>query len=319
MTTPNSANTGSSGQVFGRPADRDEIEAIRRMADDAGTTLATVKLDSPGLPKEFAVLIDRKSGTAKSIKTLIEEFRERPARKIGTAKAFTLESFVDLTNRHKTPESVIFADTNWRQPSLTTVIDYHTKDAAGPPDNGKHRIHYEFPLSEEWAAWMGLDGQQMDQKAFAEWIEEHLPELAAPTAAEVDELEKTFNMTVASPNKMVMLSRGLQVNVESRVKTSTTLQSGEGELLFEEEHRDAAGNKLSVPGLFILAIPPFFMGEPVRMPVRLRYRVIAGQVKWTFKIFRPDVYITTQIEEDLATAAQKTGLPHFRGKPEMSA
>lgn len=296
-----------------------DIEAIRRMADDAGTTIEAFEIDALGIKGAFPVLIDRKTGAARSVKALVEEYRERPARKTGTAKVFTLESFCDLTNRHKTADSVIFADTNWHQPSLTTVVDYHSKDAVGEPDNGKHRIHYEFPLSEEWAAWMGLDGQQMDQKAFAEWIEEHLPELAAPTAAEVEDLEKTFNMAVATPNKMVMLSRGLQVNVESRVKNSTTLQSGEGEILFEEEHRDAAGNKLSVPGLFILAIPPFFMGEPVRMPVRLRYRVISGQVRWTFKIFRPDVYITSQIEEDLATAAQKTGLPHFRGKPEMPA
>lgn len=296
-----------------------DIEAIRRMADDAGTDLHIIGISSPGMPEKIPFLIDRKTGAAKSVKTLLEEYREFPARKSGIAKVFTLDSFVDLTNRHKTPDSVIFADTNWRQPSLTTVVDYHTKDASGTADNGKHRIHYEFPLSEEWDAWMRLDGQQMDQKAFAEWIEEHLPELAAPTGPEVEELEKTFNMAVATPNKMVMLSRGLQVNVESRVKISTTLQSGEGEILFEEEHRDAAGNKLSVPGLFILAIPPFFMGEPVRMPVRLRYRVISGQVRWTFKIFRPDVYITSQIEEDLATAAQKTGLPHFRGKPEMPA
>jgi uncharacterized protein YfdQ (DUF2303 family) len=296
-----------------------DIEAIRRMADDAGTSVEPATIKALGIDGTFPILIDRKSGQAKSLKPLFEEYRDRPARKSGIAKVFTLDSFIALTNRHKTVESVIFADTNWRQPSLTTVVDYHTKDPAGPPDNGKHRVHYEFPLSDEWDAWIKLDGQQMDQKAFAEWIEEHLPELAAPTADEVDELEKTFNMTVASPNKMVMLSRGLQVNVESRVKNSTTLQSGEGELLFEEEHRDAAGNKLSVPGLFILAIPPFFMGEPVRMPVRLRYRVNSGQVKWMFKIFRPDVYITTQIEADLARAAEATDLPHFRGKPEMSA
>lgn len=295
-----------------------DIEAIRRMADDSGTTLATVTLDSPGLPPQFSVLIDRKTGTAKSIKPLIEEFRERPARKTGTARAFTLESFVDLTNRHKTTDSVIFADTNWREPSLTSVIDYHQIVQGGDPDNGKHRVHYAFPLSEEWSEWIGQDGQFMDQKDFAQWIEDHLPELATPHATEVEALEQTFNLAVARPNQMVALSRGLQVHVESRVKNSTTLQTGEGELLFEEEHRDAAGNKLSVPGLFILAIPPFFMGEPVRMPVRLRYRVANGQVKWMFKIYRPDVYITTQIEADLARAAEQTSLPPFRGKPEMA-
>lgn len=319
MTTNNSANTGASGHVSGRPAALDEIDAIRRMADDAGTTLATVTLDSPGLPPQFSILIDRKSGMAKSIKPLIEEFRERPARKSGTAQTFTLESFVDLTNRHKTGDSVIFADTDWREPALTSVIDYHHNGSGAEPDNGKHRIHYAFPLTEEWSAWMRQDGQFMDQKDFAQWIEDHQPELATPLGPEISALEQTFKLSVAAPNQMVALSRGLQVHVESRVKNSTTLQTGEGELLFEEEHRDAAGNKLSVPGLFILAIPPFFMGEPVRMPVRLRYRVVGGAVKWMFKIYRPDVYITAQIEADLAKAAEQTGLPHFRGKPEMSA
>lgn len=296
-----------------------DIEAIHKLADDAGTKVEIIDCGLPGIEKKIAVLIDRKSGQAKSLKAIVEEYRDHPARKSGTAKVFTLDSFVELTNRHKTDHSVIFADTNWRQPSLTTIVDYHDKASGGSADNGKHRVHYEFPLSEEWAAWLKLDGQPLDQQTFAAWIEEHLPELAAPTADEIAELEQTFNMSVATPNKMVMLSRGLQVNVESRVKNSTTLQSGEGEILFEEEHRDAAGNKLSVPGLFILAIPPFFMGEPVRMPVRLRYRVNSGQIKWTFKIFRPDVYITNQIEADLTKAAEATGLPHYRGKPEMSA
>lgn len=308
-------NVAAPLEVFG-PID---IEAMRRMADDAGTSIELVEVDAVGIKGSVPILIDRKNGTARSLKPLIEEYRDHPARKSGIAKVFTLDSFVDLTNRHKTADSVIFADTSWRQPSLTTIVDYHDKASGGSADNGKHRVHYEFPLSEEWAAWLGLDGQPLDQQTFAAWIEEHLPELAAPTADEIAELEQTFNMSVATPNKMVMLSRGLQVNVESRVKNSTTLQSGEGEILFEEEHRDAAGNKLSVPNLFILAIPPFFMGEPVRMPVRLRYRVNSGQIKWTFKIFRPDVYITNQIEADLAKAAEATDLPHFRGEPEMSA
>ena len=303
--------------VSGAPID---IEAIRRLAEDANTGIVTIcPTNTLGLPQELPILIDRKSGKASSIRSLIEEYRVSPERKKGTATVNTLDSFNDLTNRHKTDDSVIFADTDWRNPSLTTVVDYHVNTSGGRADNGKHRVHYPFPLSEEWKAWIAQDGVVMDQGDFAEWIEDHLPELAAPDPREAEHYLETFGLKVAAPNEMVKLSRGLQIHVESRVKNNVVLQSGEGEITWDEEHKDAAGNRITVPGLFILNIPPFFMGTATRIPVRLRYRAAGGAIKWFFKLHRPDVVITGQIEEDLARAAEATGLPCYRGKPEMAA
>jgi len=305
------------GFTSGTPID---IDAVRRMADDAGTRLVTIyPTDAFGLPGEVPILINRKNGSASSIRSLIEEYREKPERKKGTAIVNTLDSFVALTNRHKTEHSAIFADTDWRKPSLTTVVDYHEKETGGLADNGKHRVHYPFPLSEEWQAWIAQDGKPMDQGDFAEWIEDHLPELAAPDPREAEHYLETFGLKVAAPNEMVALSRGLQIHVESRVKNNVVLQSGEGQITWDEEHKDAAGNRIIVPGLFILNIPPFFMGTATRIPVRLRYRAAGGTIKWFFKLHRPDVVITGQIEEDLARAADMTALPAYRGKPEMAA
>jgi len=319
--TPNTAPDGeallSAGAlVSGAPID---IEAVRRMADDAGTDIVTISMNHDSLPNEIPILINRKNGSVASIRNLLEEYRTRPERKKGTAVVNTLDSFVDLANRHKTDDSAIFADTDWRNPSLTTVIDYHKNEPGGLADNGKHRVHYPFPLSEEWQAWIKQDGKPMDQADFAEWIEDHLPELAAPDQREAEHYLETFGLKVAAPNEMVKLSRGLQIHVESRMKNNVTLQSGEGEITWDEEHKDAAGNRVTVPGLFILNIPPFFMGTATRIPVRLRYRPANGMIKWFFKLHRPDVVITGQIEEDLARAAMATGLPCYRGKPEMSA
>lgn len=295
-----------------------DIEAIRRMADDAGTDLTLI--DPPGLgeglPAGIPILIDRKAGRALGIRSLIEDYRTHPARKSGTADVTTLDSFIDLVNRHKTADSVIFADTDWRKPSLTAVIDYHENQSDGTADNCSHRIHYAFPLSEDWKAWIAMDGKQISQAEFAEWIEDHLPDLSAPDTAEEEDFREKFGLKVAHPNEMVALSRGLQVHVESRVKNNVVLQTGEGEITWDEEHKDAAGNKISVPGLFILSISPFFDGETTRIPVRLRYRVMSGSVFWTFKLYRPDVYITQQINRDVLTAASATELPPFVGSPE---
>lgn len=297
------------------------IETLRKVFDDAGSDLRVIDIGEAlsGVPPKIPVLLDRNQGRVMSIKATVDEYRRRPERKTGTAVVNTLESFIDLTDRHRTADSVIFADTDWRNPSLTTIVDYHEARSAGDPDNGRHRIHYPFPLSEEWKAWIKQDGEPMSQEAFAEWIEDHLPELSSPGTDEVEDFGQKFGLKVAYPNEMVALSRGLKIHVESRIKNNVTLQTGEGEITWDEEHKDAAGNKITVPGLFILSIPPFFMGETTRIPVRLRYRVAAGNVRWFFKLYRPDVYITQQIERDLLTAATATELPHFRGKPEMSA
>ncbi|ATN32867.1 hypothetical protein ACO34A_03510 [Rhizobium sp. ACO-34A] len=272
-----------------------------------------------GLPGLVPVILDARSGAARSLKPLIEEWRQRPQRKSGTARVTTLESFVELVNRHKTPDSVIFAETDWQKPSLTAVIDYHENASEGQADNGRHRVLYEFPRSQEWEAWAGIHGQSLDQATFAEFIEDHIADLSAPDTMEEEDFRTKFGFKVAYPNELVALSRGLAVHTETRVKSNLVLQSGEGEITWDEEHKDAAGNKLSVPGLFILSIPAFHMGETMRIPVRLRYRVRAGALSWTVLLYRPDVFITQEVLRNLQTAADETELPKFVGTPEMSA
>ncbi|APO74234.1 hypothetical protein AM571_CH01398 [Rhizobium etli 8C-3] len=296
------------------------IDEITSLADKAASQLATVKLTQPipGVPTEIPVFVDRERGVIGGVHSLFEHYRFSPARKTGTAKVTTLESFIDLVTRHGTNDSAIFANTNWQKPSLTAVIDYHRTTPGGAADNGKHRIHYEFPLSEEWQAWNAIDGKPLEQEQFAQFIEDHIAELAAPDDQESEDFRHKFSFRVAYPTELVTLSRGLQVFSETRVKNAVTLQSGEGQITFEEEHRDSNGNKMDVPGMFILAVPPFFMGDPARIPVRLRYRLSGGSIKWIVKLYRPDVYITQQVLRDMERAASETGLPHFQGAPEMT-
>ncbi|MBP2147968.1 DUF2303 family protein [Xanthobacter flavus] len=244
-----------------------------------------------GLPPELPIVWDPRKGEFMAVKSYAEQFRLKPARKVGTAKALTLESFIALANRHKTEHTAVFADTSWHKPGFTAVIDYHDNTSGGPADNGKHRIQYDFPLSEEWKAWVKLDGEPMSQVDFAAFLEDHIQELCSPTEAEKNTLERDFVTTVATPAEVVQLSRGLQVHIASQVKNAHTLQTGAGQIQWQEEHQTADGKPLTVPGIFLLNIAPFFMGEPVRIPVRLRYRV-SGKITWFYQIFRPDFFVT---------------------------
>lgn len=326
------------------------IEAIKDLAvRAAGVSISSVwhpSAGTAGVPAAIPVAIKHgEQPSVESVADLFERYRTRPVRKSGIAKALTLQSLIDLTQRHQTEHTAVFADTNWRQPSITAVIDYHeidqvvgdvvpegadptSLDAAladdvaiepGAPAFGKHRIHYAFPLSEEWQAWVKQDGKPMEQADFAAFIEDHIAELSAPTDAERIWLERDFQTMVATPAQLIQLSRGLQVNINAVVKNVVTLQSGEGQVTFDEQHVGSDGKPLKVPGLFVLNIAPFFMGTAISIPVRLRYRPAGGKVVWFYQIYRPDEHITGRIRADLRKVAEETGLPAYEGSPEMPA
>ncbi len=335
------------------PVEATQAEAIKELVALASqargleiTTIANVA-EVDGLPVQIPVGI--RHGTTPEVvdlSRLFEAWRDRPATKRGTATALTLKSFVDLTNRHKTPHSAIFADTDWRKPSLLAVIDYHEKapelgelpaistDAPMPdspdavyvagvagsimtrPDNLKHRIAYAYPLSDTWKAWIAQNGEMMTQGDFAAWIEDHIADLSSPEDAEKIWLERDLQTTVATPSALIQISRGLQINVEAKVKNVVTLQTGAAQIAFEENHLGGDGKPLTIPGAFLLQVAPFFGGDVVRVPVRLRYRVMGGVTKWFFSMHRPDLYITQRLKDDIFYVARDTALPVYEGTPE---
>ena len=294
------------------------VAAIAELARRAGTEIVDVVLTEPmpGLPVTVPALLDKANGTARGLKELFEPHRIHPARATGTAIVKSISSLADLVNRHKTENSVLFGDPDWQKPSMTAVIDYHGINHQ--PDFLGHRIGYSFPLSDEWSAWMAINGKRMSQTEFAEFIEDHIAECANPTPAEIEDYKALFSTTVAWPNDLMALSRGLQVMADVRVKNAVTLQTGEAQITFEEMHKDAAGGALVVPGIFILAIRPFFDGEIARIPVRLRYRLLDGKVNWIMQLFRPDKWITEELRRDMERVAAETSLPLYLGTPEKN-
>lgn len=306
----------SSTDTYTKPA----VESIAELAKQAsGGTVLTIKTDGlgKGLPAEVPMLFDhRQNGQGlKALKEEIERFRIEPERRRGTARATTLKSFIDLINWHKDESSALFAKTDWPGPHLLAVINYHQTDKTAR--HLDHRIGYEFPVTEEFRAWVDRDSKPFTQAEFAAFIEEHAAELASPMDAEKTEYEFLFKTSFATPTDMVALSRGLQVNVDAVVKNAVTLQSGEGEVHFVEEHRTAGGEKLTVPGLFMVAVPAFLDGEPIRVPARLRYRASGGKITWFYQLYRWRFWLRDRIQKDLQEVERETSLSGFEGSPEV--
>lgn len=299
------------------PLDAHAIELVTKLSEGAAQphlgSITTTGL-GPGLPVSVPVAFDRAKQEFVSVRKLIEEFRTAPERRKGTATADTLASFIDLVERHKDESSVLFGRAIWPSPSLTAILNY---DAAGVDARfGDHRVLYEFPLTEEFKAWVEANAKPMDQEVFAAFLEEHAAELAAPMDGERSEYERQFGEKMATPQEVVMLSRHLEVFVNAKVKQGIRLQTGERTVEFSEEHVNSKGEVVTIPGVFMVSVAAFVDGEAVRIPARLRYRIAGGAIKWFYQLYRWEFFLREQVQRDLREASEKTGLQAFEGKPE---
>ncbi len=249
-----------------------------------------------------------------SLEKFAEELRGAPKRRKGVASVATLDSFIDLVNRHKDESSAIFGDFRADGGRLLGVIDYHQLD--GSPRFGKHGIAYPFPIAPEWSAWLARDGKPMGQGDWGAFVEDRIADLAAPLDQESSTFEGLFQTKIGTPAEIIQLSRGMALTVEARVKNVHTLQSGEAEIIYEEVHSDGRGERLRVPGLFVLRVPFFVGGPPMRIIARLRYRKSDAKLSWFYQLYRADVALREAMEVALLRAAAETGLPVYQGLPE---
>ena len=298
------------------------VDRIARLAHEAsGQALEIHWLSTDGLgeglPEAVPLLVDRRQSKISTLREEIERYRINPERRSGTARVTTLRAFVDLVNRHKDEGSVIFARTEWPEPGLMAVIDYHTKNNA--PRHGGHRIEYKFPVTKEFKAWVDRNGKALQQEDFALFLEERAPDLVEPNDDEVKLLEALLKTRIAMPNEVFDLARGLEVRVGQTVANHTRIQSGEGQLVFTETHTNSKGEPLIVPGLFIVQVAAFVDGGPVRIPARLRYRVKGGDIVWFYQLYQWEENLRRRIKVDLESAEFDTALPTFEGSPEGRA
>jgi uncharacterized protein YfdQ (DUF2303 family) len=295
----------------------DRIVELGRDSRAAQIIELTAPEGATGVPSKIHALamFDENSVHIKNIDPFFEPYRTAPKLRKGTATVTTLESFCALANRHKDEHSVIFAKTAWPSPSLTAVMDYHQTD--GAPRFGTHRIHYAFPLTDEFKVWMEFNGKLIEQREFALFLEEHAAELSSPFDAERGDYERLFKERFADPIELINLSRNLEIYVGSKIKRAERLQTGERTIQFETQHTNASGEPVDIPGIFMISVAAFMDGSPIRIPARLRYRTTGSEIKWGYQLYRPEHWLRVQVQEDLAEAAKATGLPTYEGAPEQ--
>lgn len=263
----------------------------------------------------------------------------KPWLRKGTARLATLESLIAWANRNKGETSVLYAHPDQAAPSLTCIANYHS---AGPasldgltPDataqRCDHRGVYAFPVSKEWQRWTKISGQPMDKDEMGQFIDDNAkdfypvpPSLLNPGTVEPHDAVEERLLEVAEKIggrfgqhlKLVEMARVFQVHEVSNLAVTSNRDSGESTISFVNEHRDTDGRPLSIPNLFLIAIPVFESGVPYRLPVRFQYRKTGSAIKFTLTVYDPQRAFDDAFNEAVNHAAIATDLPLFAGQPE---
>ena len=164
---------------------------------------------------------------------------------------------------------------------------------------------------------MNNNGKLLTQFDFAQFLDENIAALISPTDEEQMHFGQLFRQKFATPADLITLSRELEIHVGKKIIRQERLNSGERLASFETEHKDSKGEPVSIPGLFMIALPPFIDSEALRMIARLRYRVSGGDVHWAYDLYKIDELIRARVIDEAQKASEQTGLPAYIGREEV--
>lgn len=226
-----------------------------------------------------------------------DQYRDRPRRKAGIVKVRDVASFLHYWHKHSTTnESEIYADLDQRL--IVAVLDSNGAETAGW---AKHVLRFGLRHSPAWTAWTAISGKLMSQQQFAEFIEDHRPDIMQPDAADVLELAQTF-----------------QATIKAEFKSGVQLKNGQREFQFTETIDQSAGRsgRMQIPDTIQLALPVFdadVMAEAVT--ARLRTRVNDGRLSIGVILDEVDVKVRSAFQAIVDQIDTDVAVPVFHGTP----
>ena len=234
-----------------------------------------------------------------------DEYLELPRRKQGTVTVHNVASFAQYHGKHSDDDSEIFADL--ATTSITAVLDAHHPNDEMYGDTGarwqQHRLVLKLAVTPEWAAWTAGNATLSPQAMFAEFIEDHITDIAADgpcTGADLLEMAQQF-----------------QACTRVQFSSGTRLSSGETQFTYAETIEAKAGQRgnITIPGAFELAIRVFDDLDPYRVKARFRYRISDGALLLGYRLNDPERIVRDAVELVVAKAEEATGVTIMRGRP----
>lgn len=223
------------------------------------------------------------------------EYTGIPPRKAGTTTVRDARSWSAYFTKHSIDASEVYADSE--RLTVTAVLDAH---AADEPSWGNHRLVLSLRTTDAWKQWLKNDGELLGQEDFAEFLEDHLPELLDPSSAD-----------------MLEIAQSLQANTKVDFQSGIRLATGQRQFQYVETQTTKAGQKgqLTVPETFVIGLIPFEGSEGYRLTARLRYRITDRGLRMGYKLERPDDILRTAFADVVNEIDADIEQPILNGMP----
>lgn len=229
---------------------------------------------------------------------IIERAGAAPRRKQGTVQLSDIASFnifvADQGPPHKT---YIYADPDAR--TLTAVMNDHAKGAT--PDSGAgwrdQRAVFTAELSREFATWLKNDKAPMEQESFAIFLEDNIADVCEP-----------------SGETLLAIALTLQAKTEVNFSSVRRLDNGQVQLTYSENiEARAIGGSIEIPREFTIGLRLFKNGDGYKVRARLKYRMLAGKVKFWYELDRAQNAIEDAFQHYI-DSARENGFSVLIGK-----
>ncbi|MFI2761353.1 DUF2303 family protein [Streptomyces echinatus] len=264
-----------------------DIQPIAALAQQA---LAPKEVEPGGI-----YLVATADGQVQTVDLTGSRYTGRIERKTGTTTVRDATSFLTYWAKHRDDASEVYSDVE--QLTVTAVLNAHARDEA---DFGDHRLHLQLRRTTAWEEWTHLNGRLVGQDEFANFLEDHLPNLIQPDAA-----------------TMLEIAQSIKAHTKSEFQSSTRLQSGERKFSFVEDVKASAGAKgdIAIPETFKIAVPPFEGADAYTMVARFKYRIDRGNLFLGYKLEQPEERAKAAFADVLKEIADGVGTPILNGSP----
>jgi uncharacterized protein YfdQ (DUF2303 family) len=232
------------------------------------------------------------------VANLAQEKLDKP-RHLAAAPVFhDVKAFIDYVNQFKLEKSHLFYDDQGR---FVCVLDYHQSTVV--PFHGDHTATLELLRSPEWKTWIGSSEKQMEQQAFAEFIEDNARDVLTP-----------------GPAKMMAVATGLQATVGATFRQAINQANGTIQVQWDEQVAGSVrGSNEEIPTEFSVGLRPFMGVSRYPIDCRLRYRLASGNLRLHYKAMHTIAVTEAALEAIVKRIADETAIAPALGKHDPAA
>lgn len=163
----------------------------------------------------------------------------------------------------------------------------------------RHRATLPITHSPEWREWAAINGKMLRQEELAQFVEDHLSNIAEPDGAALLDICQT-----------------LQAKTDVAFKSQTVLANSQRQFRYEETIDAKAGKKgnLTIPTELVLALRPYEGTEPVAVRARFRFQLRDGRLSLGVRLVEPGRVLEAAFDQVVAQVQADLPAPILRGE-----